>query len=301
MKVSALLFTILLSVACSTTQRPQKITAPSKALAVIAEDFVVPAGTRTDCGPGFSTYTLRTDVPCTATEEPEKTRCSKLRWGPQYPTSDNAGRCQASESDMAPAGCFPMLYGREATRQDRLDLGYATQPWLAQQVQRECCNRGFVPGCAVDNPFVVKQDRDTITKRVRTIGMRVTCEALRADTQPCGLQEGWNCYFQYPIWFRNEAPHCLGAPPPPPGPTCGDGTCLAPETCSTCPADCGECPPPPPPPLAGSWVIQVRCSGGSLVLSPPDGSTISVASPSPASSVVDLRLGSASLLRCQLP
>ncbi|UCD02612.1 MAG: fibronectin type III domain-containing protein [Candidatus Aenigmatarchaeota archaeon] len=30
---------------------------------------------------------------------------------------------------------------------------------------------------------------------------------------------------------------------PPPGPTCGDGTCDADETCSTCPTDCGDCPP----------------------------------------------------------
>ena len=35
-------------------------------------------------------------------------------------------------------------------------------------------------------------------------------------------------------------------PPPPPLPSCGDGTCNGNETCSTCSADCGQCPPPPP-------------------------------------------------------
>src|ERR1044071_2741654 len=34
---------------------------------------------------------------------------------------------------------------------------------------------------------------------------------------------------------------------------CGNGICatgaIPPESCSTCPADCGTCPPPPPNPL----------------------------------------------------
>jgi len=29
--------------------------------------------------------------------------------------------------------------------------------------------------------------------------------------------------------------------------SCGDGLCQSPETCSTCPGDCGVCLPPPPP------------------------------------------------------
>jgi len=55
------------------------------------------------------------------------------------------------------------------------------------------------------------------------------------------------------------------APPPDilqpdaPPPYCGDGTCLWPENCTTCPADCGSCPPP----LCGNGVINPgeKCDG----------------------------------------
>jgi len=45
------------------------------------------------------------------------------------------------------------------------------------------------------------------------------------------------------------AVHCWGGVvvPPPPANRCGDRSCLAPESCSTCSVDCGQCPPPPPP------------------------------------------------------
>ena len=36
---------------------------------------------------------------------------------------------------------------------------------------------------------------------------------------------------------------CGTCPPPTPGCECGDGSCDAPEDCSSCPSDCGECAP----------------------------------------------------------
>lgn len=53
--------------------------------------------------------------------------------------------------------------------------------------------------------------------------------------------------------------------------TCGDGTCGAGETCSTCSADCGTCPaPPPPPPLptppprTGPNCAWIQTTGGDV-------------------------------------
>ena len=49
---------------------------------------------------------------------------------------------------------------------------------------------------------------------------------------------------------------CGACPPvPPTGPVCGNGVCEAGETCSNCAADCGACPPPvSPPPITGMFV-----------------------------------------------
>ncbi len=59
------------------------------------------------------------------------------------------------------------------------------------------------------------------------------------------------------------SPPCEKEPVPEPDP-CGDGACKDGETCTSCPADCGECPPPPPERnpdqdddgLCDPWVVE---------------------------------------------
>lgn len=45
-----------------------------------------------------------------------------------------------------------------------------------------------------------------------------------------------------------------------PPPSCGDRTCSADETCSTCPSDCDVCPPPPPNCKDGTCSADETCT-----------------------------------------
>lgn len=201
-----------------------------------ADEFVVPDGTRTDCGPNFSSYQIRAEVQCKVND----IACGKIRWGPMFPLSSNAGQCQASEAELAASSCFETTYGRSATWQDRLDMALSVAPHLAREVMRVCCFNGG--NCTLEGAQVLRRDDGLVFKRRGAFGR--VCDATRADQEPCGAIEGWNCYWNWPLWFDNKAPHCLGAVP---APFCGDGICLAAESCSSCEADCGRCVPVPPP------------------------------------------------------
>lgn len=52
---------------------------------------------------------------------------------------------------------------------------------------------------------------------------------------------------------------------------CGNGICAStatpPETCSSCPQDCGPCPPPPPPPDFGNLLDPSDSLAGRIVVS----------------------------------
>lgn len=220
----------------------------SCALVVDGAEFTIPPGTRTDCGQGFTSYVLRSDIDCSKIDlgSPHAIECGKLRYGKEFPRS-SGNKCQQSEAEGASYECFQLTYGRVATWQDRLDLALTVSPWLAKEVFRPCCVNGGV--CSPEGATLVKRDTEVIPQMVSG-----RLKYIRADQLPCGLLQGWNEFWNWSQWWRNEAPHC-GASVPPIN-LCGNGLCVAPETCSTCEVDCGKCPTPP---IVNPPVMTVRC------------------------------------------
>lgn len=173
--------------------------------AAYGQNVVIPPGSVTDCGEAYSSYFVNTSVTVNV-NSPDVDK--KLRWGPMYGIASTSLRCFITEAE----GVLPTMYAdlhnippAAMTWQDGQDLGLIVG--MGASVALQYCQQ--IGPCSPLRPEQITRDDQGWCPRRPGVGSDPRNCFARADWMNCGINTGWNVYWNYTYYLDNKAPHCV--------------------------------------------------------------------------------------------